>query len=99
MATACTFERRPVKDGVVLVYSIGRSYLLELLHRELQSDLVRFAEGPATRRAYEQLANLELELRDTGMIYTLPVGATRRPWHLLRDAVLGGPASASAVLA
>ena len=64
----------PVKDGVVLVYSIGRTYLLELLHRELQSDQVRFAEGPETRRAYEQLANLELEFRDSGMIYSCPVG-------------------------
>jgi hypothetical protein len=69
-----TFERRPVKGGMVPVYSIGRNYLLELLHRELQSDLVRFADGPATRRAYEQLANLELEFRDTGIIYTCPQG-------------------------
>ena len=49
----------------MLVYTVGRTYLLELLHRELQSDQVRFADGPATRRAYEQLANLELELRDS----------------------------------
>jgi hypothetical protein len=39
-----------------------------------QSDLVRFAAGPATRRAYEQLANLELEFRDSGMVYNCPVG-------------------------
>ena len=29
-------------------------------HGELQSDQVRFADGPAMRRAYEQLANLEV---------------------------------------
>jgi hypothetical protein len=69
-----TFERRQVKGGSVLVYTIGRSYLLELFHTELQSNLVRFAAGPATRRAYEQLANLELEFRDSGMVYTCPVG-------------------------
>jgi hypothetical protein len=69
-----TFERRPVTGGMMPVYTVGRTYLLELLHRELQSDQVRFADGPATRRAYEQLANLELELRETGMIYTCPVG-------------------------
>jgi hypothetical protein len=69
-----TFERRPVKHGSVLVYSIGRSYLLELFHAELQSDQIRFADGPAMRRAYEQLANLELEFRDSGMVYTCPVG-------------------------
>ena len=70
-----TFERRPVRGGSVLVYSIGRSYLLELFHTKLQSDQVRFAAGPATRRlAYEQLANLELEFRDSGMVYNCPVG-------------------------
>jgi Terminase large subunit, T4likevirus-type, N-terminal len=69
-----TFERRPVKGGCLLVYTIGRSYLLELFHTELQSNLVRFATGPATRRAYEQLAKLELEFRDSGMVYHCPVG-------------------------
>ena len=40
-------ERRPVKHGYLPVYTIGRTYLLELFHTELQSDLVRFADGPA----------------------------------------------------
>ena len=35
------------------------SYLLELFHRELQADQL----------AYQQLAELETELRDTGMVY------------------------------
>jgi hypothetical protein len=69
-----SFERWQVKGGSVPVYTIGRSYLLELFHTELQSDQVRFAAGSATRRAYEQLANLELEFRDSGMVYTCPVG-------------------------
>jgi hypothetical protein len=69
-----TFERRPVKHGCVFVYNIGRTYLLELFHTELQADQIRFAEGPEMRRAYEQLANLELELRDSGMTYTCPAG-------------------------
>ena len=45
-------ERRPVKNGSMLVYTIGRSYLLELFHAELQSKQVRFVDGPMSRRAY-----------------------------------------------
>ena len=56
------------------VYTIGRTYLLELFHTELQSDLVRFADGPTMRRAYEQLANLEVEFRESGTVYTCPPG-------------------------
>lgn len=69
-----SFERRQVKHGSMFVYNIGRTHLLELFHSELQADLVRFAAGPETRRAYEQLANLELEFRDSGMVYGCPVG-------------------------
>ena len=45
-----SFERRPVKNSAMLVYTIGRTYLLELFHSELQSDLVRFVDGPMARR-------------------------------------------------
>lgn len=69
-----TLERRPVKGGCVAVYTIGRTYLLELFHTQLQSDQIRFADGPAMRGAYQQLANLELEFRDSGMVYSCPVG-------------------------
>jgi len=65
-------ERRPVKQGSMLVYTIGRSYLIELFHAELQSDLVRIVDGPMSRRAYEQLMALETEIRDTGIVYTCP---------------------------
>jgi hypothetical protein len=70
-----SFERRPVKHGSLPVYNIGRNYLLELFHTELHSDQIRFANTAATRNAYEQLANLELEFRDSGMVYTCPVGS------------------------
>ena len=66
-------EWRPVRHGHLPVYTIGRTYLIELFHTELQSDLVRFAEGPL-RQAYDQLANLELEYRDSGAVYTCPPG-------------------------
>ena len=69
-------EWRPVRHGHLPVYTIGRTYLLELFHAELQSDLVRFADGPMMRRAYEQLANLELEYRESGAVYTCPPGNT-----------------------
>jgi hypothetical protein len=68
------FERRFTNYGTLLVYKIGRSFLLELLHREFDSDLVRLANTPDVRRGYEQLANLELEHRDAGAIYRCPVG-------------------------
>ena len=67
-------ERRPVKNGSILVYTIGRTYLLELLHTELQAGQIRFVDGPMMRRAYEQLMALEAELRDTGLVYTCPSG-------------------------
>jgi hypothetical protein len=68
------FERRPVKHHAMLVYTIGRSYLLELFHAQLQSDQVRFVDGPHSRRAYEQLAALETEMRDSGIVYSCPPG-------------------------
>jgi hypothetical protein len=44
-------ERRPIKDRSMLFYTVGRSYLLELYHSDLQSGQVRIVDGPATRRA------------------------------------------------
>jgi len=68
------FERRPVKHSAMLVYTIGRSYLLDLFHAQLQSDQVRIVDGPNSRRAYEQLAALETEMRDSGIVYSCPPG-------------------------
>jgi hypothetical protein len=62
-------ERRPVGANVMFVYTIGRSQLLELFHSELQSKVVRFVDNPMSKKAYEQLMDLETELRDTGTIY------------------------------
>ena len=58
----------------MLFYTIGRSYLIELYHAELQSDQVRIVDGPESRRAYEQLMNLETEMRESGIVYTCPSG-------------------------
>jgi len=69
-----TPERRPVRDGAMLVYTVGRTHLLELFHTELQNDRVRFVDGPMSRLAYEQLANLETEMRQSGTVYTCPPG-------------------------
>jgi hypothetical protein len=60
------FERRPVKHSAMLVYSVGRSYLLKSYHSLLQSGRVRIVDGPASRRAYEQLMALETEMRENG---------------------------------
>jgi hypothetical protein len=62
-------ERRPVGHASMLIYTIGRSYLLELLQSALQSDLVRFVDGPMSVRAYEQLMDLETDFRETGILY------------------------------
>jgi hypothetical protein len=67
-------ERRAVKHGSMLIYTVGRSYLLELYHRELQSGQVRIVDTPTTRRAYEQLMALETEIRESGIVYTCPAG-------------------------
>jgi hypothetical protein len=67
-------ERWPVKHGAILVYTIGRTYLLELLLAELQNDQVRFVDGPMSKRAYEQLMRLETEMRESGIIYSCPPG-------------------------
>jgi hypothetical protein len=62
-------ERRPVGGASMLIYTIGRSYLLELLQSELQSDLVRIVDDPTSQQAYEQLMNLETEFRESGIVY------------------------------
>jgi hypothetical protein len=68
------FERRPVKNSAMSVYTVGRSYLLELVIRLLASGQVRIVDGPTTRRAYQQLMGLEIEMRDSGIVYSCPPG-------------------------
>jgi len=67
-------ERRQVKNGAILVYNIGRTYLLDLLLREMQDNKVRILHGAASSRAYDQLMALEIEYRQSGMIYGCPSG-------------------------
>ncbi len=69
-----SFERRPVRNSSMLIYTVGRSYLLELFHTELQSGQVRFVDGPMSQRAYEQLNGLETEIRESGIVYSCPPG-------------------------
>jgi hypothetical protein len=69
-----TAERRPVRNGSILVYTIGRTQLIELFHTEVQNDQVRIVKGPMSRRAFEQLVNLETELRESGTVYKCPTG-------------------------
>jgi hypothetical protein len=67
-------ERRPVKHGAMLFYTIGRTYLIEFYHTELQSNQVRIVDGPMSRLAYQQLEGLETEYRESGVVYSCPPG-------------------------
>jgi hypothetical protein len=64
-----------VKDRhVVPVYTIGRTYMLDLLHRFLSDGKLRIRPGTAAMQTYEQLMMLEIELRETGLVYQCPSG-------------------------
>jgi Terminase large subunit, T4likevirus-type, N-terminal len=67
-------ERRYTKYGPILVYTIGRTILLEQLHREFESDLVRLGSSADIRRGFEQLANLEVDYREGGTVYQCAAG-------------------------
>jgi hypothetical protein len=68
-------ERRPTKYGSLLVYRVGRTFLLEQFHTQLLSDLVRLGPSADIRRGYEQLANLAVEFPEGGRtIYRCPAG-------------------------
>jgi len=67
-------ERRPVKDRSMLVYNIGRSYLIELYHSALLANQVRIVDGPMARLAYQQLERLEAEFGKNGVVYHCPSG-------------------------
>jgi len=69
-----TPERRLVKNTAIKQYSISRSHLFGVLHRELYDNKVRILDGAGSRRAYEQLAMLEMEYRQSGPIYGCPSG-------------------------
>jgi hypothetical protein len=67
-------ERRPVGHGSMLVYTVGRTYLIERFHSLLTTNMVRFADGPMSRRAYQQLHLLQREMRETGTVYSTTPG-------------------------
>jgi len=69
-----SYERRLVNGGSILVYTVGRTYLIEKFHSVLCSDQVRFVDDPMSRRGYDQLASLQAEMRETGTVYTCPAG-------------------------
>jgi hypothetical protein len=63
------FERRRVPGGVVWVYSIGRTNLIESYLAELERGDIRIVNNEMSRRAYQQLAELEVVDKDTGRLY------------------------------
>ena len=65
---------RQFKNGKMLVYNIGRTYLFELLLREFQNGKLRILAGPDSRRAFDQLMALEVEIRESGIVYHCPSG-------------------------
>ncbi len=69
-----TREVRPVRNGNVPVYHVGRTFLLDLLLAEFRNQRVRFAKSAESIRACEQLMALEPEQRDSGMVYKCPSG-------------------------
>ena len=57
-----------------MVYTVGRTILLEQLHREFESDLVRLGDNAEIRCGFEQLANLEVDYREGGTVYQCAAG-------------------------
>ena len=49
---------------------VGRTYLFDHYHNLLATDMVRLAKSPDSERTYQQLNNLQMELRDTGKVYS-----------------------------
>ena len=56
-----TRQHRRVKNGVIPVYNVGRTFLLELLLAELRNQNIRLPESAEARHTFEQLAALERE--------------------------------------
>jgi Terminase large subunit, T4likevirus-type, N-terminal len=68
------FEWRQLKNGRILVYKVSRTYLFDLLRRELQSNNVRILNGADSMRAYEQLMRLQIEFKQGRIVYKCPTG-------------------------
>ena len=67
-------DRRRVKHGAIPVYRVGRTFLLELLLAELRDRRIKFAKTAESARAFDQLAALEPEQRESGTVYKCPPG-------------------------
>jgi hypothetical protein len=69
-----TCQHRRVKNGVIPVYNVGRTFLLELLLAELRNQNIRLPESAEARRTFEQLTALEREQRENSIIYKCSPG-------------------------
>lgn len=63
-----------LKNGHILVYTIGRTQLFDILHGAFHADQVRLTDSSTCRQAYDQLSKLQVELRNTGRFYTCVPG-------------------------
>ena len=63
------FKYRQVPGGAILVYSIGRTTLIENYLAEMERGDMRMVNNEISRRAYQQLADLEVVDKDTGRFY------------------------------
>jgi hypothetical protein len=68
------FERRQVPGGAILVYSIGRTTLIERYLAELERGEMRIVDNAMSRLACQQLADLAVEDGDSGRIYKCASG-------------------------
>jgi hypothetical protein len=62
-------ERRRVRNGIMPVYHVGRSFLFDLLAREFRAERIRLPEGETGQRAYAQLTALDVEQKEDRVIY------------------------------
>ncbi len=67
-------ELRRCRHGRLFVYTIGRTYLIDLLQSEFQSNSIRLADDPTIGKAYAQLSELEVEYRAGGVVYGCAAG-------------------------
>jgi hypothetical protein len=65
---------REVQNGSMLFFSVGRTYLFDLLLAQLQANQVRLSQDAEVRRSFDQLTKLEVEMRQSGKVYTCPPG-------------------------
>ena len=62
-----TCQRRPVRNGVIPVYNVGRPFCSNFCSRSSVTATSVCPIAPESRRTYEQLMALEPEQRDNGI--------------------------------